>query len=104
MKSVKLAEVELTVWLETPHGDQLEFVLDEVGHRTGRDYLGELATMVNGYIMAYGGKVKEHGVYGHAWLKLGFDDPTLILPVMLTADQVVTTWRRRFNVDQMKPA
>lgn len=92
-------------WINTEHGDNLEFVLDAAKNRNRTDYLDALWNCMRDALRKAGIKgaaIKEQNVYGGVSYQLQTDALAQVPPALTVCEAAVRDWARRYRVNSMK--
>lgn len=85
-------------YIETVHGSDLEFVLDDTADRTGNDYYDALAKMLRSENI----DCVEYGAYGSVNFSIRADTIEELSRDIAKANDVVQQWIHKYNVNKMK--
>lgn len=102
MERTTLHHLVLNLTVNTSHGSELEFVLDDTNDRTNRNYYDELWLFVNKQLESTESTVFEYGAYGHVWLTVQVRSVEEIPMITELVNRGVDRWIKRFNVERMK--
>lgn len=87
----------------TDHGDRLEFVLDDVGDRTGTDYYTELENMLKAKFKSDETvRVEEIQVYYDVSFLVGANSPDELQWALRDCKDVVERWINKYRINSMK--
>lgn len=91
-------DLEITLFINTDHGNILEFVLDDAGDRANCSYYSHLMDMFT----AAGVDYSEYGAYGDVYFTIKAPTLNELDLQIKTAAGVVRQWITRYNVNKMK--
>lgn len=98
LPNITTGNIEQTIFVNTKHGNRLEFVLDDAADRLGKDFYDALMMMLG----ENGLDCIEYGAYGDVWVVIRVGHPYDIEPMQIRANKVVSAWKARYNIDKMK--
>ena len=100
MKNLTYHDSRITFFVESKHGQSLEFVLAHAQDRTGNNYYDLLNDMLNDALGDLG-YCDDLAVYGHVNCNIIIPKYQDIPKVLELCDNTIGQWLARYNINKM---